>query len=153
MLGLFAVLSAASLIPTKDTKVAVCDVGRVALRDLPVIDGNANYARFYGDAHLRSGNLLTACPDLRRELPPGFPAANDAARTRANIHAPIRGQTIPLTIIFTIGVPVISADGKSATVEMGYTCTGLCGAGFTARYVLASDGWRRDGAITNNFVS
>ena len=141
--------------PTSATMVtaSVCDVGRLALRDLPVIDHNKGYARYYGNADLKSGDVIAACPTLRSEIPLGFPIANQMAIKRASIHVPIRGVNTPLTMIFEVGVPEISGDNRTATVEMGYACTGLCGSGFVAHYVRGPDGWRRDGEIRTIFES
>lgn len=153
MLPLIALLLTTS--PTANTKVtaAVCDIGRLALRDLPAIDHNRGYARYYGNADLKSGDLIAACPALRAEIPQAFPLADDLAIDRASVHGPAQGQITPLTMVFEIGTPEISADLKTATVEMGYICTGLCGAGFVAHYVNGPGGWRRDGEIRNTYVS
>ena len=152
MLAVLAVLIAVS--PASGENTAICDVGRLALRELPTLDANTGYARFYGDAHLKSADLLTACPALRYELLSGFPVADEIATKRAGDHFPRwAGHSTPLTMIFEIGIPVVSPDGESAVVEMGTTCTGSCGSGFIAHYVRGSSGWRRDGKIFNAFVS
>ena len=153
MLALTALLLAMS--PTPDTMVtaSVCDVGRLALRDLPLIDHNKVYARYYGNADLKSGDVIAACPNLRSEIPRGFPIANSIAIKRASVHVPVRGVSTPLTMIFEVGIPQISGDNRTATVEMGYACTGLCGSGFVANYVRGHDGWRLDGEIRAVFES
>jgi len=154
MLAVLAVLIAVSSASGENTASPVCDIGRLALQELSTLDPNKGYARFYGDAHLKSADLLTACPTLRYGLPSGFALADEIATKRAGDHLPqYAGRSTPLTMIFEIGVPVISPDGKSAVVEMGTTCTGLCGSGFIAHYVRGPGGWRRDGKIFNAFVS
>jgi hypothetical protein len=152
MLFLLAATIAAA--PEASPKLAapICDVGRLALRDMPRIDHNTGYARYYGDAGI-AGDLLAICPILRTEIPAGFPPADAVAMQRASVHAPVPGETTPRTMIFEVGIPAFSADLKTATVEMGYACTGLCGAGFIARYIRGPDGWLRDGEIRNTFVS
>lgn len=135
MLTLTALLLAMSPTSAAVGIASVCDVGRLALRDLPVIDHNKGYARYYGNADLKSGDVIAACPKLRSEIPRGFPIANPIAIKRANVHVPIRGVSTPLTMIFEVGIPQTSDDNRTATVEMGYACTGLCGSGFVAHYV------------------
>jgi len=128
---------------------AICDVGKLALKGLPEINYNKRFDAYFSNAD----PLLIACPRLRREIPAGYRPEDDEARGRANEHAPIPGRHVRPAFVYWISIPQISSDLRNATVEMGYECTGLCGATFVAHYVRTSKGWRREGAIKPMTVS
>jgi hypothetical protein len=153
MLTLIAGLMVASIAPNTAMSAAICDVGGVALRDLPTINHNPGFDTYYGELDRDRHGLLEACPKLRRKIPAGYLLADDDARARASIHVPVPGKTIRSAFIYTISLPQISADLKTATVEMGYSCTGLCGGSFVAHYSRTAKGWRREGAIHMTSVS
>lgn len=143
----------APVAPNTPTPSDVCEVGRAALRDLPTINQNRGFDTYYAGADSQHRDLLEVCPELQSQLPTGYPLANDDARARAAIHAPAPGDQPRPAFIYAIEVPEISNDRKTATVHMGYSCTGLCGAGFEARYVRTSEGWQRQGEVRMLFVS
>ncbi len=149
--GLIAAVSA----PSAARSAAICEVGRVALRDLPAINHNRGFDAYYAGANPEHRDLLEVCPKLKAMLPVGYPLADDDARARAKVGFPRPGQHQHTreAFIYSISVPEISADLKSAVVHMGYSCTGLCGAGFEASYVRTAKGWLRQGEIRNFFVS
>jgi hypothetical protein len=76
MLILLAVLIAAAETPNTAMAIAVCDVGRMALRDIPLINNNRTFDAYYDDAD----PLLAMCPKLRDEIPAGYPLADGDAR-------------------------------------------------------------------------
>lgn len=152
MLTLFVMAIAAHSDPDAARRAATCELGRVALRELPKdSDAPGRYDLRYGFPNPRSPDLLDACPELTRELQTDIPLADAEARRRASVHAPTQERT-PLTKIFNIGLPQFSADLKTADVSMSYECTGLCAGGFVATYVRGPAGWRRTG-IRNVWVS
>ena len=123
---------------------AGCEVGRIALSDMPQINHNRSFDAYYSD----TDPLLRACPNLRRYVPAGYPLANEEAVKRASVHAPALDQLyVRPSFVYSVGVPELSADLHEATVQMGYTCTWLCGATFVARYVRVARRWRREGSI------
>lgn len=144
MLFLIASLIASVEAPNVAPPAVVCAVGRAALRDLPFphlsLSGGVNYF----DADPRRHGLLEVCPSLRADIPAGYSVADEDAWTRANTHVPVPGQTILPASIYDVSVPKISSNGRYATVEWGYTCTGLCGSRFVAHYILSSGMWRRE---------
>ncbi|RYF11996.1 MAG: hypothetical protein EOO77_18265 [Oxalobacteraceae bacterium] len=153
MLALIASLVTGVVAADAPTPAVVCEVGHVALHDLPFPDPNPVDVTYYVDADPSHPGLLRSCPALRGKLPAGYSAADGSAWSRANVHAPIPGQRTPPTFIYTFGIPKISPDGKSATVEWGYTCTGLCGGGLVSRYIRTSQGWRLEGKPQMKWVS
>ena len=126
---------------------AVCEVGSVALRDLPSINGNKEFDSYYVAPNPSRPDLLTICPRLKGKIPKGYPIADDEARSRAAVHVPTPGQHMREAFIYSVGVPQISADAKSAVVHFSYSCTGLCGGELEARYIRTSKGWQREGDI------
>lgn len=151
MLPLLISFIAALAPPSGSTRV--CDVGRATLRDLPPPSFNPADATYYVDADPNHPGLMAACPDLRKELPAGYSVADEAAWSRARVHAPVLGRCIAPTTIYLVGIPKVAADGRSATVEWGYECTGLCSGGFMSRYVRTPAGWRLDGRPRMKWVS
>jgi len=152
MIFLFGLLSAAA--PAAATSKAICEVGRVALRDLAVIEINRGVETYYevgGPDHHR--DLLDACPTLRRNLPASFPMADDQARARANVHVPVPGPPLRGVFIYQIDVPELSDDQTKATVHFNYQCSGLCGGMTDAHYVRTKQGWRREGGFIPVAVS
>lgn len=147
MLVLMAGLISATVVLDAAMSAAIYDVGRVALRDLPTINQNRDYKTYYAGVDTDHHDLLEVCPKLERELPAGYSLADNEARARASVHDFIAARTTPLTLLSSIKMPRISANLKTATVEMGYSCTGLCGASFIAHYTLTSEGWCRQGDI------
>jgi hypothetical protein len=128
----------------------VCAVARAALRDLPNISRYAPGDRYYdGRSDTYHRDVLEVCPMLRDALPPAYPLASDAVRASVGeIASPPR----PVSV-FAIEVPVLNARANRAIVRMSYSCTGLCGAGFEATYVLTRKGWRRQGEPRGTWVS
>lgn len=134
--------------------VPLCEVGRAALRDLPLINHNLNIPSYYGDFKPGQPNLLTRCPQLKHAIPDGYPPADDASRARANGAEQGIGEAYrPPAALYSVGIPELSADGRHATVSLGYSCTGLCGAAYIARYVRTRRGWVRDGKLNPMMVS
>jgi len=132
---------------------AICQIGNLALRDLPSINSNKQFDAYYAAPDPIHSDLLTLCPKLKHKLPKGYPIADDNARSRAAVHAPTPGLDIREAFIYSVGVPEISSDFKSAVVHFSYSCTGLCGGDLEARYIRTSKGWQRDGAIRPLSVS
>ncbi|KTT97990.1 hypothetical protein NS355_10240 [Sphingomonas yabuuchiae] len=128
---------------------SVCDVGRAILADMRPWAGDETYLETDPE---RSG-LMKLCPDLRTVLPSGYRMVNDDARRRADIHAPLPGPRPIAAYIYAIGSPIIATDGRSATVEVLCTCTGLCGSATRSRYIRTPQGWRRDGKPRMLWVS
>ncbi|WP_267397655.1 MULTISPECIES: hypothetical protein [unclassified Sphingomonas] len=153
MFTLITGLSAAALVPAAATSSAVCDVGRVALRDLPKSDRNPDYDIYYAGAGRPREDLLATCPQLQSELPAGYPLADDDARKRASVGAPIPGHFTRPAFIYSIRIAVLSVDRKTATVFFDRSCTGLCGGRSEAHYVRTSKGWKRQGVIRTLYVS
>lgn len=148
MFTLISALVAAVAAPSA-LSTAICDVGQLALKDLPEINHNNRFDAYFSSAD----PLLMACPKLQSALPAGYPLADRDARARVSVHAPLPDQYTRPAFIYWISIPKISADLRKATVEMGYECTGLCGGSFVAHYVRTSKGWRREGAIKLIMVS
>ena len=153
MLTLMAISMAVA--PTKAvTFGAICEVGRAALHDLPPADKTGRADTYYAGADTHHRDLLEVCPKLRGALPTDYPLADDDARSRAAIHAPVPGIANPRpAFIFAIDVPDMSDDLRSATVRIRYDCTGLCGGAFEAHYVRTAKGWQRQGDIRMLYVS
>ena len=154
MIALIGGLIAAASMPNAAPSATICEVGRVALRDLPSINHNGSFDAYYAGVDAEHHDLLEVCPKLKAVIPIGYPLADDDALARAKIHVPpLTGQWPRAAFIYSINIPEISADLKTAVVHMGYSCTGLCGAGFEAVYVRTAKGWKRQGEIRNLFVS
>ena len=141
-------LMAADVAAAVPTKSVICAVGRVAVRDLPDIDGSIS-----ADYYYYQRGLIYACPKFRKALPAGYSEATSDAQARASIHGPVRGYTPRSAYIYAISAPTFSADLKSATVHFDYQCTWLCGGAYEARYVLTRDGWQREGGVRWLYVS
>jgi len=152
MSALIAALMAASVAPREATPVMICEVGRIALRDLPPANRNRGYDSYYGVSS-NDKDLLAVCPKLRSQVPTGYPMADDDARARAEIHVPLPTNNPRPAFIYTIDIPQISDDLKTAVVRFEYSCTGLCGGIFEASYVRAHKGWQRQGAMRMLVVS
>ncbi|WP_298089130.1 hypothetical protein [uncultured Sphingomonas sp.] len=150
---IFVAAALVASVSAKADTATICEVGRIALRDLPKINNNPSFDTYYAGVSRYHRDLLEACPTLVADLPVGYPLADDDARSRANLPAPIPGRPIREAFVYFIKPPKISRDRKTAIVEMGYFCTGLCGASFEVRYVKSTSGWRREGEIRNLFVS
>ncbi|MDZ7281480.1 hypothetical protein N4G62_05495 [Sphingomonas sanguinis] len=97
--------------------------------------------------------LLHKCPQLARRLPQGYNSADDDARSRAAEHVQTPGPSRPPAVIYTISVPVITADARSATVTINSECSGLCGGSTVYLYVRTPHGWRRQGKPRTLWVS
>jgi hypothetical protein len=131
----------------------VCEIGRVALRDLPPVVLTPMDYTYHIDAGSGHHGLLAVCPSLRAELPAGYSIADETAWARANVHVPIPGKRTSPAIIYLLGVPKVAPDAQSAILEWGYTCTGLCGGGSVSHYVRTATGWRLDGGPRAKWVS
>jgi len=153
MLTLMAISMVVAPAPRAATSEAICDVGRAALLDLPPADKTGHSDTYYAGADTHHHDLLEACPELRGALPTNYPLADDDARSRAAIHAPVPGTKLRPAFIYAIDVPDIGEDLRSATVHIRYDCTGLCGGGFEAHYVRTAKGWQRQGDIRMLYVS
>ncbi|MBP2276318.1 MULTISPECIES: hypothetical protein [Sphingomonas] len=147
------VLMAASVSSSAAKADAICEVGRVALQDLPSTNRERSADLYYAGHDAERTDVLEVCPKLVSEIPAGYPLADRDARARANMHVPIAGQAIKAAFIYSIEVPEIGADLKTATVRMDVSCTGLCGSGFEAHYIRTAKGWKRQGDIRTLFVS
>jgi hypothetical protein len=153
MLALIKGLLAAAVAPTVATSAAICDVGRVAIRDLPMIDRSPDYDTYYAGVGRSREDLLEICPQLKSELPAGYPLADDEARKRASVGAPIPGHFTKPAFIYSINIAELSADGITAIVHFDRLCTGLCGGRSEGRYVRTSKGWQRRGEIRTLYIS
>ena len=145
MIPMLTFLSAAA--PSEVMSRTVCEVGRLALRDLAIIEKNKGVETYYeigGEGHT---DLLEACPKLRTKLPARFPFSDDRARARANVHVPVPGPPLRGVVIYQIDVPEISADRTKAVVHFSYRCSGLCGGTTDAHYARTSTGWKREGGF------
>lgn len=132
---------------------AICQVGRAALRDLPDINANRKFDTYYAAPDSYRRDLLTICPKLKAHLPKGYRIADDDARARASVGAPIPGHYTREASIYSIDVPELNGDFRSATVRMSHSCTGLCGSVSEAFYVRTAKGWRRQGEVRTLSVS
>ena len=153
MISIVAILLAAALPPQKPAPSTICSDGRAALRDLPAVDRKRSADLYYGAVDGHPHDLLYLCPKLKDELPEGYSLATSDARRRAATHAPIAGYNPRPAYIYVIDAPEFSVDLKSAFLHFEYSCTGLCGGAFEARYHLTSDGWHRQGDIRPLYVS
>ena len=93
-------------------------------------------------------SLFARCPGLITSLPAKMRFASKAEITRLSDIVPSNSATI-----FHLGVPTISRDGRNATVSYSYACSGLCGAGYQARYKLKRGIWKRVGIEEQMWVS
>ena len=135
------------------TSKAICEVGRLALRDLAVIEKNPGVETYYQVGRPGHRDLLDACPNLRSALPTNFPLADDKARARASVHVPVPGPSLRGVFIYQIDVPELSDDQTKAIVHFNYECSGLCGGMTDAHYVRTKQGWQRDGGFIPVSVS
>lgn len=147
MLSLILAISVAPL-PTGNP---VCEVGKIALGDFlkSASDGSD---RFYGRVIPSEPDLLEVCPELRAILPSGYAKADERARTRAGLSDSPNRIGAPASI-HSVSVPLIAADGKTATVSYYVFCGGLCGGGRYAKYVLRDNRWQREGGFGTLYVS
>ena len=135
----------------------VCAVGRLALQELPAATsaGPAGHpTREYVDTDPSHTRLMQVCPALRDSLPAGYRAADAAAWARAQVHAPNKAAPYwpePATV-YRVEVK-FDADGRSATVEVERSCTGLCGGATESRYVRTAQGWHQEGEPRPLWVS
>jgi len=151
MILVFASLSAAA--PSAAASKAICAVGRVALRDLAIIEKNEGVETYYEIGGPDHRDLLEACPKLRRNLPARFPLADDQARARASVHVPVPGLPLRGVFIYQIDVPELSDNPAKAIVHFNYRCSGLCGGTTDAHYVWTPKGWKREGGFLPVAVS
>ena len=121
---------------------ALCEVGRAALVDLP----STNAKNEYVETNPKRSGLMKLCPQLRQSLPNGYVAVNDDARARAGQHYPTSAPPPPWAGIYSVDVPVMAADGQSATVAISWECSGPCGSDTVSRYIRTAKGWRREGS-------
>lgn len=122
----------------------ICEVGREALKSLPFPSPTPADVSYFVDGNMRDDSLFKVCPQLRDALPAGYSIADSAAWTRANEHAPIPGKQTAPAFIYTLQLPKFSADGKFATLDWEYTCTGLCGGAATTSFIKLDTRWRRE---------
>ncbi|MES3090700.1 hypothetical protein QTN93_09635 [Sphingomonas aerolata] len=153
MIALVVGLMMTAASPSSAQLTVVCKIGSIALRDLPSINHNKEFDSYYVAPDPSRPDLLTICPRLKDEIPQGYLIADDDARSRAAVHAPIPGQHIREAFIYSVGIPQIGSDVKSAVVHFAYSCTGLCGGELEARYIRTSKGWQREGEIRMLSVS
>lgn len=139
--------------PNSAELTTVCKVGSLALRDLPRINGNKEFDSYYAAPEANHPDLLTICPKLKAKIPKGYPIADEDAKARAAVHAPVPDRHVREAFIYSVGIPVISSDMQSAVVQFAYSCTGLCGGQFVARYVRTAKGWQRIGPVQMLSVS
>ncbi len=154
MLMIIATLVIMSHATTPPRSGAICAAGAAAMRDLPSINHNPKIPAYFGELKPDRPNLLTICPKLRLAIPHGYSPADDDARERASGVEPMMGEVPRLpAAIYSVGIPKLSADGRHATVSLGYSCTGLCGAAYVGKYVRTRRGWVRDGPFQSLMVS
>lgn len=148
MLMLVAAVMADPL-PGSDRASVTCDISRTEIRD--ALQGSRDPQL---ELYLDPGSpAMTSCPALHQQKAGGTSLADDDAWARANVHAPRPRIKVKEAKIFSIGASQFASDMQSATVKVSYTCTGLCGEGWTSRYVRTSSGWRRDGYVGPIYVS
>ena len=147
MVALPAGLMLAATSPSTTKLAAICKVGSIAMRDLPEINAKRRFDAYYAAPDPNGRDLLTICPKLKADIPDGFRIADDDARSRAAVHAPVPGRPVREAVIYFVGVPEISRNARSAVVHFSYSCTGLCGGELEGRYVRTATGWRREGSI------
>lgn len=148
-LGILALMIASTGHGAAPSRV-ICELGRVVVADMPPPSDPGIY---FIETNPAQDGLMKMCPHLAHKLPAGYAAADDDARSRAAEHVPTPGPQRPPAVIATIGVPLIAADGRSATVKVTTECSGMCGSGMLYRYVRTAKGWRRDGKPSPIWVS
>ena len=153
MLTLLAITMGAATVPSAAQAKAFCEVGRAELRDLPPADTSGRSDSFYAAQDTNRRDLLVVCPKLQGGLPPGYRMADDDARRRAALHAPLPGVTTRPAFIYIAQASQMSADLRAATIRLSYECTGLCGGDFEAHYIRTAKGWRRQGEVRTLSVS
>lgn len=142
MLALIPALLVAS-VPAPET---ACEVGKVAIVDLLKPRGN-DADHYYGKSVPDKGDLFDQCPRLREMLPAGYSYADSEAWRRAT--AARNEHSRRPAYIHSIGVPKISPDGNTATVEFVTICGAACAGGEQAVYNLSDGKWVRDsGPVT-----
>lgn len=149
MLALLAILIADVTMSDPAKSMAICEASSIAIKDLPMINHNNRFDAYYDDAD----PILSVCPELHSKIPADYPMADSDAHRRANTHAPIFGKNTREAFIYSIGVPQLSDNLKTAIFTMRYDCSGLCGATFMARYERSAGGWHRVGEIILKSVS
>lgn len=92
MIALIAGLLAATSGPPPERSTTICDVGLVALRDLPSINQNVGSDTYYDGDSLYQRDILAVCPKLVANLPVGYPLADSDARARARVGFPKPGE-------------------------------------------------------------
>ena len=113
----------------------VCSLVETALTDLQLHapvglpDAKGTYPR---------DGLVRECPSLRRRLPSIVALVTEQEAKRLSPS----GNSDPITISY-LQEPVLSADGQTATINFGYSCTGLCGTTWTVSYKRERKGWVR----------
>lgn len=131
----------------------ICEIGREALKSLPFPSPTPTGVSYFVAPEMRSDSLFGVCPQLKNELPAGYSIADSAAWVRANEHAPMPGRRTAPAFIYTFKRPEVSADGKFATIDWEYTCTGLCGGAVTTTFVKLDTGWHREFPPRTKWVS
>jgi hypothetical protein len=144
---------AAAVSPDVGNSATICDVGRVALHDLPAVVRDPKYDMYYAGEDRSQQDILSICPKLKNEIPADYSLSDDDARRRASVVAPIPGHFIKPASIYSISVADLSEDQKMATVHFNLSCTGLCGGRSEAKYIRTPQGWQRQGEIRTLYVS
>lgn len=153
MFTLGIALMAATVASNAEKSAAICDVGRVALHDLPPANRDPRVDVYYASTGMEPHDLLGVCPELRSEIPNGYHLADYDALKRASVGAPIPGHFTRPAYIYSISVTEISADLETATIHLECKCTGLCGGASEARYARTTEGWQRQGEFRTLWVS
>jgi hypothetical protein len=126
----------------EETRAAQCAVGAVAIADLPLVARKVGeYPTYYSDRATQKLTLLQLCPDLRTRLPKDFPIAGPAEYARLGVHI-LAGDPMHL---FSIGQPTMLLDHGTATVDISYSCPGLCGGELRLTYQHDGKVWKRTG--------
>lgn len=112
-------LAAGASAPDQTTSTEVCQVGRVALRDLPALTSTTAMPAITLVPIATERTCWTFALHFDRKCQKDIHFSNNEARTRASAHVPVPGQSNPpATEIFSINPPRVFSDGKTALVTM-----------------------------------
>lgn len=114
---IFVAAALVASVSAKADTATICEVGRIALRDLPKINNNPSFDTYYAGVSRYHRDLLEACPTLVVDLPVGYPLADDDARSRANLPAPIPGRPVREAFVYFIKPPKISGTEKQQSLK------------------------------------
>ncbi len=145
MFLLAATLASAGLtpLPIDPPEAPVCALARTAIADYVAMT-KLTAPDVALDTTSPSAAIFAQCPQILAALPAPFRAAtgDEMARVRDAF------TRNPATV-YTVTAPEIAPDGQSATISIGYYCSGLCGFGYRLHYVRKGDAWVPAPGATN----